>query len=139
MPRFSRKTIIAAVATLEQLGHAEITRFLLEHQLEEGDAEPGSSKMTRANEIIRYLLANSHRESIEGGNLVDDVVRDLTRRAYTGAFDQEVFEREYADLLRALKRDGFEVTETGELRRALPESLDLPAADDEVHRLLDMC
>jgi hypothetical protein len=38
-------------------------------------------------------------------------------------------------LNRALKRDGFTV-EDGTLRRALPSTLNLPEADDEVHSLL---
>lgn len=37
---------------------------------------------------------------------------------------------------RALERAGYAV-ENGQLRRTLPEALDLPAADDEVHLLLD--
>jgi hypothetical protein len=36
-----------------------------------------------------------------------------------------------------LERDGFIPDENGVLRRTLPEVLDLPAADDEVHVLLD--
>jgi hypothetical protein len=40
-------------------------------------------------------------------------------------------------LLRSIERDGFIIDETGVLRRTLPEAIDLPAADDEVHILLE--
>lgn len=40
-------------------------------------------------------------------------------------------------LLRSIRRDGFVIDENGSLRRTLPEIVDLPAADDEVHMLLD--
>ena len=40
-------------------------------------------------------------------------------------------------LLRSIERDGFIFDKDGTLRRMLPEDLDLPAADDEVHLLLD--
>jgi hypothetical protein len=40
-------------------------------------------------------------------------------------------------LLRSIERDGFTIGEDGVLRRMLPEELDLPTADDEVHLLLD--
>jgi hypothetical protein len=41
-----------------------------------------------------------------------------------------------AETIRSIERDGF-ILENGVLRRTLPEVLDLPAADDEVHLLLD--
>ena len=40
------------------------------------------------------------------------------------------------ELLHSLERDGY-VVQDGKLRRSLPETVDLPAADDEVHLLLD--
>ena len=39
--------------------------------------------------------------------------------------------------MRALARDSFTVTEDGTVRRMLPDLADIPAADDEVHALLD--
>src|SRR5690242_8840425 len=42
----------------------------------------------------------------------------------------------YKTLHRALERDGFTV-EDGTLRRTLPQAFDLPAANDEVHLLLN--
>ena len=48
-----------------------------------------------------------------------------------------VEDRDLQTLRRAVERDGFIVTAEGKLQRMLPEALDLPAADDEIHRLLD--
>ena len=55
---------------------------------------------------------------------------------YPPVFSFAEFERQFAALHRGLERDGFTV-EDGTLRRILPEIVELPAADDEVHLLLD--
>ena len=55
---------------------------------------------------------------------------------YPREFSFDVFREQYPALHRGLERDGFTV-EDGQLRRTLPRELDLPAADDEVHTLLD--
>lgn len=47
------------------------------------------------------------------------------------------FSQDNECFVRALARDGFALTEQGEVRRTLPEMADLPQADDEVHGLLD--
>lgn len=142
MPSFSRKTILAATDTIARFkSRAEIDRFRLEHGLESIPSE-GSLK-DRANSIARYLLENPERKSDDGRNLVDTIIEALVERAISectkheyGIFNHRRFESMYGELVRALERDGFSV-EDGWLRRALPESLDLPKADDEVHTLLD--
>lgn len=138
MPIFSRRTILATTDLLANFGHAALTRFLLEYELDEvGDA---GSLRDRANAIARYLLRNPDAIDGEGRNVTDSVVSRLVEDAirnvtdYAGFhFDQ--FSMRYADIQRALDRDGFSV-EDGQLRRALPAALDMPAADDEVHALL---
>jgi hypothetical protein len=70
---------------------------------------------------------------------VDDLVRGAVERhtdRYSRRFDYQAFQDTYSALHRGLERDGFSV-EDGQLRRALPQALDLPRADDEVHALLD--
>ena len=61
--------------------------------------------------------------------LVSDLVVEEAARRITHAGDNERF-------VLALARAGYEIDE-GQLRPTLPETLDLPAADDEVHELLD--
>lgn len=140
MPDFSRRTIIAAAATLEAYPHSDIDRFVLEHGLETTEAGSDTSKKNRANAIITYLLAYPDALHHEGGNLTEIVVRDLIQRAIVQAGrptpeNVDPFERNFPALSYALKRDGFQVADGG-LRAALPEVLDLPWADDEVHALL---
>jgi len=137
VPRFSRRTVIAAVALLEGYGHSDITRFMPEHALENTGADDGNgnSKRDRANSLMRFLLKNPDMTTDDGANLTDAIVADLVSRAAEQFADG--FDEQYPGLSRALKRDGFEAID-GRLRRTLPEALDLPAADDEVHGLLEV-
>ena len=125
--------------------HAEITHFLMAHFLE--DWVFGNSKRERLNALVSYLSLNPDNTNREGQNLTDAVVRDLISRAAAtiraedlGAWDtvstfEEAFTNRFPELSRALDRDGFKVIEW-QLRRNLPEAFDLPATDDDVHRLL---
>ena len=139
MAQFSRKTILAATDPLQNAGHARITRFLLEHGLE-NHVHAGSMR-DRANSVAQYLIANLDVLNEYGQNLTDSVVSALVSEAVAectifGEFSSHRFGERFAELSRALARDGFPV-EGGQLRRALPEALDLPRADDEVHLLLE--
>lgn len=141
MPQFSRRTILAAVDILASFGHTGVDRFLLEHGLENADI--AGSLQARANALARYLLSNPDERDQDSRNLTDTIVESLVSYAisrstqrYTDHFDYQVFQTNYPALQRALERDGFTV-EDGLLRRALPETLDLPKADDEIHALLD--
>jgi hypothetical protein len=139
MALFSRRTVLAATDLLENAGHAVITRFLLEYGLE--NHVVGASMRDRASATARYLIGNPDLVGEDGKNLTDTVVEALVsgvmRRyvGYDGQFDHQRFSERHSDLNRALARDGFSV-EDGQLRRTLPQALDLPQADDEVHTLL---
>lgn len=141
MAQFTRRTILAATDTMANWGHTDIDRFLLEHALE--NAVRGNSRADRANALGRYLIANVDALNEDGVNLADAAVGELVAGAlrnsvdgYPREFSFGVFRERYPALHRGLERDGFTV-EDGTLRRALPEALDLPRADDEVHALLD--
>ena len=73
MAKFSRKTIIGALDTFERMGHSEISRFLLEHGLEDV-APPFGSKQTRAVAVGAYLLQETGRLTEDGRDLVDVIV-----------------------------------------------------------------
>lgn len=141
MTQYSRKTVLAATDLLENAGHARISRFLLEHGLE-NDVAAGGSMRDRTTSLARYLLAHPEVLNEDAQNLTDavveglvtDVVRTFVR--YDGEFDYDRFSQTQGALNRALERDGFTV-EGGQLRRALPNALDLPQADDEVHAILN--
>lgn len=141
MPQFSRRTILAAADLIVGFGHTGVDRFLLEHGLE-GAGIVGSLQ-ARANALARYLLEHPQQFDQDGHNLTDTVVEALVLHAitrctdtYSRRFDYASFQRDYPALHRALQRDGFTV-EDRHLRRALPEALDLPQADNDVHVLLD--
>ena len=141
MAKYSRKTVLAATDLLENAGHARITRFLLEHGLENENIV--GSMRDRASGVARHLLADPDRLDDDEQKLTDGVVEDIVNGAiqsftpYDGRFDCEGFSRTHGALSRALAGDGFMV-ENGRLRRTLPQELDLPQADDEVHALLEL-
>ncbi len=138
MPRYSRKTILSATDLLEQAEHGAIDRFALEHEILGAYIDAGSTR-DRANSLARFLLEHSEVEE-EARNFTDVVVEKFVAEAIRnctryGEFNYATFCEQYANLNRALQRDGYTV-EDGELRRSVPEALDLPRADDEVHTLL---
>ncbi len=142
MPQFTRRTILAATDLIANWGHTEIDRLLLGYRLERAVA--GSSRADKANALAKYLIANPDAQSEYGENLSDAIVEALVRKSigesmdgYPAAFSFGLFTQRFAPLQRGLERDGFTV-ETGDLRRTLPQVLDLPRADDEVHGRLDM-
>lgn len=141
MAQFSRRTILAAADLLADRIHSEIDRFALEHGLE--TVAIGASKADKTNAIGRYLIQNPLLNNEYGENLSDAVVMailgraiDRSFRGYPAEFSFVDFQSQFAALNRGLERDGFTV-EDGVLRRILPEIVDLPAADDEVHLLLE--
>ena len=143
MPNFSRRTILAALDTVAHLSHSQIDRYLLEYGLEDVAPEAFGNKQKRAALVAAHLFRGPERLDDDGRNLIDAIVEERVVSviggwtSYDGSFDYEEFQRQYTALHRGLARDGFTV-EDGHLRRALPEALDLPQADDEVHALLDL-
>ena len=137
MPKYSRKTILKATDLLASADHDGIDRFLLEHDLE-GHIGGGSTR-DRANSVARFLLEHPDDEE-DAQNLTDLIVEELVGEAIRnstrhGYFEYARFAERYTNLNRALERDGYSV-EDGQLRRILPQALDLPQTDDEVHMLL---
>lgn len=146
MAQFSRRTILAVTDILNGSGNADITRFLLEHGIE--GTGGGYTIRDRTNSIARHLIDNPDATNDDGENITDAVVTAIVNRAISRCqttelldddertigylFEIEEFRREYPALERALARDGFTV-DGDQLRRTLPDSLDLPKADDEVH------
>jgi hypothetical protein len=141
MPQFSRRTILAATDIVGSWSHANISRFLLEHGLE--GAVEGGSCAVRGMNLARHLMQNPEARNEDGANVTDTIIGQITGRAiensqsgYPRQFNYGDFQVNYAELHRALERDGFTV-EDGMLRRTLPQAFDLPATDDEVQVLLN--
>ena len=126
-PQFSRRSIVAACNLLAGLyNHTRFEQVLLEigaeHMLIEGSVQ------AKANMIARLLIADPNERNWEGNFLVDAIV--LKAASLPSSHMNE-------DFVWALARDGFTLSERGEVRRMMPDVSDLPQADDEVHSLLD--
>ncbi|HSY00756.1 MAG TPA: hypothetical protein VK819_01310 [Acidobacteriaceae bacterium] len=124
---------------MAQWGHTDITRFAMEYGVE-GRAD-GTSRVDRANNLARYLIAHPGAENEYGENVTDAVVSAIVERSMRSSvrwdgYCFDLFQERFPGIHRGLARDGF-TTADGTLRRALPENVDLPAADDEVHALLE--
>lgn len=140
---FTRPTITAAVAMLDkQLSQAKFDHLVLRLGLEQYiAADTTASVSKKAAQLGRLVLANGSQvvQTLDGTiTLTEATVREAV--ALTMNFDSPSAEQER--LVRALALDGF-VIEWSEdssavptLRAGLPDEVDLPATDDEVHQLL---
>jgi hypothetical protein len=131
---FSRQTLFDACHVLPQcLTQTQMDTLMLRLELDHLVARRNNEgKESRANELLQHLLANPTAQ-VNGRSLARLVVEEAVRivSSLPGPAEEGVSGK----LLRSLQRDGFTVDD-GRLRPALPQDLDLPAADDEVHLLL---
>lgn len=141
MSQFSRRTIVAATDWMAHWTRPEIDSLAIKFDLEKVMGR--SSKADRANALARHLLGHPDASTEDGENLTDAIISEIvdaaisaSRNRHFGKFDFDHFRQMFPELHRALERDGFTVQD-GQLRRALPEALGLPKADDLVHELLN--
>ena len=106
--------------------HGEFEDLVLRWELDQFEARTGAVHQ-RCRDLFRFLRDNP-QASYEGRLISDLVVDEAARRISPY--------RAGPEFVRALERAGY-LVEDGQLRRTLPEALDLPAADDEVHVLLN--
>lgn len=138
---FTRPTLIAAV---EFLGAAStqakfdqiIVRLGLEKEIELGSSKSVTAKSAMLGRAVSQRAAQVI--NTVGGQMT--LAEAVARTAVDGTVP-EYGRPEQAPLLRGLALDGYvvswdESTRVPLLRAALPEEIDLPAADDEVHQLL---
>lgn len=125
---FPRTVIHEACSCLGAiLYHGDFEDLVLRWGIDKLDVRSGAVHQ-RCRDLFRYLRDNPQAEY--DGRLVSDlVVEEAAKRVSTRDSNCERF-------VRALHRAGFTI-DNGELRRTLPEALELPAADDEVHLLLN--
>jgi hypothetical protein len=138
---FTRPTVVAAVEYLgAMLTQARFDQSILRLELE--NAIPfGPSKSVTAKCALLGLAVIQRGSTIIGTlngqmTLSEAVVREAINALVPGGTCPE-----QAPFFRGLALDGYvvewdEETRKPLLRAALPEEVDLPAADDEVHRLL---
>ncbi len=110
--------------------HGDLEDMLLRWELDELEARPAGGIQQRCREVFRFLRDNP--EVRHDGRLISDLlVEEVTRRVVRrhGAHGDAI--------VHELARAGYLLNEDGTLRRTLPEAVNLPAADDEVHVLLN--
>lgn len=140
---FTRPTILAAIELLEaRLSQARFGQLVLRLGME--DAVPPDSVASVAKKAVLLggtvlRKANDVTPTVDGNvTLAEAVVREAVRLT---AMRME--EPKQNALIRGLALDGYVISwdEDGRaeplLRAALPAEVDLPAADDEVHLLLN--
>lgn len=140
---FTRPTILAAIAMLQaRLSQAKFDHVVLRLAQERHiSSDTSISVPKKAAQLGRLILANGaeHVQTLSGTvTLAEAAVREAVGEMVN--LDNPWPEQ--ATLIRALALDGFVVEWKDDsptaplLRVALPEEVDLPATDDEVHRLL---
>src|SRR6266852_8423441 len=128
MAQFSRTTLFEACNLLGRRlqYHGAFEDLMYRWELDSFAENPAGAIHQRCRQLFRHLKDNLDAK-YAGSSLLDLVVEEAARAS---RFDDHEF-------FRALERDGFILDEERTLRRTLPEVIDLPAADDEVHILLD--
>jgi hypothetical protein len=131
--RFSRRTVIAAIGMLERLTQAKLTRFLYElgPEFPRWAGNESLSLPKRLNNVIGVYDQSPERLVSDGEALADVLVE----KAMSLLIPDIVLGDDEREFRRRLAIDGF-VLRDGNLLRALPEDLRLPAVQDELSRLL---
>lgn len=107
--------------------HGEFEDMVLRWELDQLADAAGLAITARCRNLFRFLRDNPEAR-FEGRLIADLVVEEVARHATPDYPPDQPF-------IRALERAGY-LVENGQLRRTLPQAIDLPAADDEVHALL---
>jgi hypothetical protein len=143
--RFSRRTVIAAIEVMDQrFSQAQLTRYLLKlgpHFVRwVGDEKISVTR--RLNNLIGVVDQNPERRLDDDEMLQDHLVETATALVPNPTpaaawLSAPATQPEYVrSFQRALALDGFTISD-GTVRRALPADIGLPAAKDDITRLLD--
>jgi hypothetical protein len=97
------------------------------------DNGPGLEK--RKSALLKHLVSNPEARGSSGANLQLEVVEHVIGSLIPPCGNVEELNDQCPALANALRAEGYDV-QAGKLRGTMPNELDLPAADDDVHRLL---
>jgi hypothetical protein len=125
---FPRSVVLEACNFLgDALGyHGSFEDLVLRWELDQLDVRTGAVHQ-RCRDLFRFIRDNPEAE--HDGRLISELVVEEAASRVNQFHEGLAF-------VRALERAGY-VIESGGLRQSLPNTLDLPAADDEVHVLLN--
>lgn len=137
---FTRPTLLAAVELLERHTQASFDQMTLrlgmENEVSDGSGISVGKKVGQLGRIV-VQRASETIHTVEGTMTLGEAVVREALPLLNPRFE----EKKQTAFLRGLARDGYaiEVSDNGKdvrLRAALPEEIDLPASDNEVHELL---
>jgi hypothetical protein len=142
---FTRPTIAAAIALLDvSLSQAKFNHLVFRLGLEASIPIDDKVSVSKKAALLAREVAKAADMQIATADGVLTLVEAVVREAVEVMRTQPAHEDEQNKLTRALALDGFVVQFADRysqsppiLRAALPNEVDLPATDDEVHQLLD--
>ncbi|HDR9803206.1 TPA: hypothetical protein QDC55_001069 [Burkholderia cenocepacia] len=142
---FTRPTFAAAIALLDaSLSQAKFNHLVFRLGLEVSIPIDDKVSVSKKAASLAREVAKTPNTHIATANGVVTLVEAVVREAVEVMRAEPTHEDEQNRLIRALALDGFVVQFVDRysqlpptLRAALPNEVDLPAADDEVHQLLN--
>lgn len=137
---FSRPTLIAAVELLEGHSQARFNQMVLRLGLEDEIGSGTAVSVAKKCDILGRVIVQRSEEVLDTLDGTMTLGEAVVREAVQLLTSEPRFPRDIA-LGRGLARDGYIVSfdEYGrhpKLRAALPDEVQLPETDDEVHQLL---
>ena len=95
-------------------------------------------KTAKLNAVIKYLIDNPDKKGPFGANLTFEIIEDVLRSiSPPNIYAPPLVEEHIPKLLNSLKHDGYVITNKGELKTMLPESIKLVEKENELNSLLD--
>ena len=142
---FTRPTIAAAIALLDaSLSQAKFNHLVFRLGLEASIPIDDKVSVSKKAALLAREVTKAADMQIATADGVVTLVEAVVREAVEVMRAEPAHEDEQNKLTRALALDGFVVQFADRylqspptLRAALPNEVDLPATDDEVHQLLD--
>jgi hypothetical protein len=133
--KFSRPTLVAATELLARYSHGNFTVVALKFGLQ--DKIPAANLISKAAAVTRFVLEDPDAmiATSNGDQTRAEILVTLAAKKFNPHFQDDADR----DFRRALARDGYALDAANggiTLLPMVPQALDLPTADDEVHRLL---
>ncbi|MDR6673163.1 hypothetical protein [Xanthomonas sp. 1678] len=138
---FSRSTFVAATELLEQHTQARFNQMVVRLGLENDVSQDTTVSVGKKIAVLGKIVvarADQVLQTVDGPmTLAEAVVREAAQMSQPASTDAL-----HTDFLRGLARDGFVLVppansgQRASIRAALPGEIQLPATDDEVHKLL---
>lgn len=140
LPVAKRTTLIAAVELLEMHSQAEFNMVVLRLGLENEISSDTSLSVVKKCGLLGRIVVERGDTTLDTFNgpmtLGEAVIREAAKLT-----NQNPVDRRQSEFARSLARDGHvlvwdEYGRHASIRKALPEEIQLPQTDDEVHQML---